>query len=99
MAVSPASDIESQFARLPTEGQLSLLERLVHNLRQSFEARQGSWEADLSAMAADRKCRENSVLSTRSSEPRKLTVWGKANGDPARRSLSGQPQSGTRTQI
>jgi hypothetical protein len=65
MAVPPANDIESQFARLPTKGQLSLLERLVHNLRQSFEARQESWEAELSAMAADPQMqRELSLIDT-----------------------------------
>ena len=53
MAVSPVNEIESQFARLPTESQLSLLERLVHHLRQNLEAPQESWEAELSAMAAD----------------------------------------------
>jgi hypothetical protein len=64
MALSPASEIESQFARLPTEGKLSLLERLVHNLRQSFDSRQDSWEAELSAMAADPQMqRELSVIN------------------------------------
>jgi hypothetical protein len=53
MAASPVNEIESQFARLPTEIQLSLLERLVHHLRQSLEAPRESWEAELSAMAAD----------------------------------------------
>jgi hypothetical protein len=38
---------------LPIESQLSLLESLVHHLRQSLEAPQESWEAELSAMAAD----------------------------------------------
>ena len=40
MSLPSISEIESQFARLPTEGQLSLLERLVHKLRQNFEAHQ-----------------------------------------------------------
>jgi hypothetical protein len=53
MAVSPANEIENQFARLPAETQLSLLERLVHHLRQSLAAPQESWEAKLPAMAAD----------------------------------------------
>jgi hypothetical protein len=53
MVVSPVNEIESQFARLPAESQLSLLERLVHHLRQSLEAPRPSWEAELSAMAAD----------------------------------------------
>ena len=53
MAVSPANEIESQFARLPTDSQLSLLERLVHHVRQNLEAPQKSWEAELSAMSAD----------------------------------------------
>ena len=53
MAVSPVNEIESQFARLPAETQLGLLERLVHHLRQSLEAPRESWEAELSAMAAD----------------------------------------------
>jgi hypothetical protein len=58
MVVSPVHEIESQFARLPTESQLSLLERLVHHLRQSLEAPQSSWEAELSAMAADPQMRQ-----------------------------------------
>ncbi len=58
MALSPVNEIESQFARLPTESQLSLLERLVHHLRQSFEAPQNAWEAELSAMAADPQMRK-----------------------------------------
>jgi hypothetical protein len=53
MAASPVNDIESQFARLPTESQLSLLERLVHHVHQSLKVPQESWEAELSAMAAD----------------------------------------------
>jgi hypothetical protein len=53
MAVSPVNEIESQFAQLPTEIQLSLLERLAHRLRQNLKAPQESWEAGLSAMAAD----------------------------------------------
>jgi hypothetical protein len=53
MAVSPVNEIENQFARLPAETQLSLLERLVHHLRQSLEAPRESWEAELLAMAAD----------------------------------------------
>jgi len=53
MALSPLKEIESQFARLPTESQLSLLERLVHQLRQNLETPNASWEAELAAMAAD----------------------------------------------
>ena len=65
MVVSPVHEIESQFARLPTESQLSLLERLVHHLRQSLEAPQSSWEAELSAMADQTlKCDKNSAVST-----------------------------------
>ena len=65
MALSSANEIESQFARLPTEGQLSLLERLTHHLRQNLEARQESWEAELSAMAADPQMqRELSLINS-----------------------------------
>jgi hypothetical protein len=53
MAVSPVNEIENEFARLPIKTQLSLLERLVHRLRESLETPQASWEAELSAMAAD----------------------------------------------
>jgi uncharacterized protein YicC (UPF0701 family) len=58
MAVSSVNEIESQFARLPTDSQLSLLERLVHQLRRNFGATQESWEAELSAMAADPQIQE-----------------------------------------
>ena len=65
MSLPSISEIESQFARLPTEGQLSLLERLVHKLRQNFEAHQESWEAELSAMAADPEMqKELSLINT-----------------------------------
>jgi hypothetical protein len=53
MATSACREIESQFAQLPTETQLSLLERLVHRVRAGVGARHDSWEAELSAMAAD----------------------------------------------
>ncbi len=53
MPVSPVNEIESQFARLSAETQLSVLERLVHHLRQSLQDPRESWEAELSAMAAD----------------------------------------------
>ncbi len=53
MAVSPANEIENQFVRLPTEIQLSLLERLVHHVRERLASPQDSWSQGLSAMAAD----------------------------------------------
>jgi hypothetical protein len=53
MATSACHEIESQFAQLPTETQLSLLERLVHRVRAGVSARHDSWETELSAMAAD----------------------------------------------
>jgi hypothetical protein len=53
MATPALTDIESEFARLSPEAQLSLLERLVHRTRVAVSARRDTWEADLSAMAAD----------------------------------------------
>ena len=53
MATSSCNQIESQFAQLPTETQLSLLERLVHRVRDSLGTRSAAWDAELSAMAAD----------------------------------------------
>jgi hypothetical protein len=53
MATSVCHEIESQFAQLPMETQLSLLERLVHRVRAGVDARHDSWESELSAMAAD----------------------------------------------
>ena len=53
MATSACHEIESQFAQLTTETQLSLLERLVHRVRAGVSARHDSWETELSAMAAD----------------------------------------------
>ena len=53
MATSALSEIESQFAQLPTEAQLSLLERLVHRVRTGLAGSPDTWEADLSAMAVD----------------------------------------------
>jgi len=53
MATSALSEIENRFAQLPTEAQLSLLERLVHRVRAGLAGSRDPWEAELSAMAAD----------------------------------------------
>ena len=53
MATSAPGSIETEFARLSPEPQLSLLERLVHQMRLSMSGRQDAWTAELSAMAAD----------------------------------------------
>jgi len=53
MATERFNEIESEFARLSPEAQLSLLERLVHRVRVSACDRQENWDAELSAMAAD----------------------------------------------
>lgn len=53
MATPALSEIEDEFARLSPEAQLTLLERLVHRARVAVSGRRDSWEADLSAMAAD----------------------------------------------
>ncbi len=53
MATPALSEIESQFARLSPEAQLTLLERLVHRARVAASGNRDTWEADLSAMAAD----------------------------------------------
>ena len=53
MATPALSEIESEFARLSPEAQLGLLERLVHRARVAVSGRRDTWEADLSAMAAD----------------------------------------------
>ena len=53
MATPTLSEIESEFARLSPEAQLTLLERLVHRARVVASGNRDTWEADLSAMAAD----------------------------------------------
>ena len=53
MATPNLSEIESEFARLAPDAQLSLLERLIHRTRLSISARGDTWEAELAAMAAD----------------------------------------------
>ncbi len=53
MATPALSEIESEFARLSPEAQLTLLERLVHRARVAASGNRDAWEADLSAMAAD----------------------------------------------
>ena len=53
MAAPAPSEIESEFARLSPEAQLSLLERLVHRTRLAVSGRRDTWKADLTAMAAD----------------------------------------------
>jgi hypothetical protein len=51
--MSASSEIESEFADLSPEAQLSLLERLIHRLRVAIPGDQKKWEVELSAMAAD----------------------------------------------
>ena len=53
MATPALSEIESEFARLSPEAQLSLLERIVYRARVAVSGRRDTWEADLSAMVAD----------------------------------------------
>ena len=53
MAATAPNEIESEFARLSPEAQLSLLERLVHQTRLAVSRRDESWESELSAMAVD----------------------------------------------
>jgi hypothetical protein len=53
MATPALSEIENEFARLSPEAQLTLLERLVHRARMALSGKRDTWEADLSAMAAD----------------------------------------------
>ena len=53
MTGTSINEIESQFAQLPTAVQLSVLERLVHQMRGSLGPSQGEWEAGLASMAAD----------------------------------------------
>ena len=53
MATPALSEIESEFARMSPEAQLSLLERLVHRTRVAVSGRRDTWEADLVAMAGD----------------------------------------------
>jgi hypothetical protein len=53
MATSPVNEIESQFAQLSPEAQLSVLERLVHRVRVGLAGHRASLETQLVAMAAD----------------------------------------------
>ena len=53
MATPALSEIESEFARLSPDAQLSLLERLVHRTRVAVAGCHDTWEADLTEMAAD----------------------------------------------
>lgn len=53
MATPVCSEIESQFAQLPTTTQLSLLERLIHRVRTGLGGGGDAWEKELSEMAAD----------------------------------------------
>ncbi len=53
MAMPALNEIESEFARLSPETQLSLLERLVHRVRVAVSGRHDNWDTALSAMAAD----------------------------------------------
>jgi hypothetical protein len=53
MATPNVTEIEGEFARLSPDAQLSLLERLIHRTRLSISARGDTWDAELTAMAAD----------------------------------------------
>jgi hypothetical protein len=53
MPASADNEIEIRFAQLPPASQLSVIERLVHQMRESLSSGQDEWEAGLSAMAAD----------------------------------------------
>ena len=53
MTTPALTDIESEFARLSSEAQLGLLERLIHRARVTVSGHRDTWEAELSAMAAD----------------------------------------------
>jgi hypothetical protein len=53
MATPALSEIENEFARLSPEAQLALWERLVHRTRVAVSSNRDTWDADLSAMAAD----------------------------------------------
>ena len=53
MALLAVHEIESTFAQLPAETQLSVIERLVHCMRTGSGAALDSWETELPAMAAD----------------------------------------------
>lgn len=58
MATAAIQEIENQFARLPRQTQLSVLERLVHRFRCNDEPpARDDWEASLTAMAADPEVR------------------------------------------
>lgn len=50
---TPVSDIENEFARLPPDAQLRLLERLVHRTRITLNGVTDNWDQELSAMSAD----------------------------------------------
>lgn len=47
------SEMEREFAQLSPEAQLNLLERLLHRVRIAVTGRRDTWDAELSAMAAD----------------------------------------------
>ena len=53
MALPAVQEIESKFAQLPAETQLSVLERLVHRMRTGSPAALDPWATELPAMAAD----------------------------------------------
>lgn len=52
MAPAVLTELESEFARLSPEAQLSLLERLVHRARVTVTGGD-TWESGLAAMATD----------------------------------------------
>ncbi|HZM05692.1 MAG TPA: hypothetical protein VFC44_22040 [Candidatus Saccharimonadales bacterium] len=65
MIASAENEIESQFARLSPASQLTVLERLVKQMRKGFVQGEDKWESELEAMARDPEIqREFSLIST-----------------------------------
>jgi hypothetical protein len=58
MSTRAPSEIESEFAQLPADAQLALLERLVHQVRIAVSRHGETWEAELALMAADPQIRQ-----------------------------------------
>jgi hypothetical protein len=53
MPAAIEEEIQSRFAMLSPQSQLTVLEQLVHQMRLMTENADKTWRADLAAMAAD----------------------------------------------
>jgi hypothetical protein len=95
MNLAVLSQIEAHIDQLSLAEQLWLLERLTQRLREQLVV-QTPFEQQLTAMAADPTSNRSCGALRRSPRLPLPTACNRCDGDPARRYLLCQPESGAR---